>query len=75
MKTSRTVLLLAGAMLAGASLATASMAMAQNNSSGPAGSAVQKSPDPEAAVNQPFMASGQDLQGPPQQFPAAQTPE
>jgi len=75
MKTSRTVRLLAGALLAGTSLATAAMAAAQNNASGRAGSAVQKSSDPEAAVNQPFMASGQDLQGPPQQFRAGQTPE
>jgi len=31
--------------------------------------------DPDAAANQPFMASGVDLKGPPQQFPAGQTPE
>jgi hypothetical protein len=29
----------------------------------------------EAAKDQPFMASGLDLKGPPQQFPAGQTPE
>lgn len=31
--------------------------------------------NPEAAANQPFMATGADLKGPPQQFPAGQTPE
>jgi hypothetical protein len=31
--------------------------------------------NPEAAANQPLMASGVDLKGPPQQFPAGQTPE
>ena len=32
-------------------------------------------PNPESASQQPFMATGQDLQGPPMQFPAQQTPE
>ena len=31
--------------------------------------------DPESASQQPFMATGQDLNGPPKQFPAGQTPE
>jgi hypothetical protein len=31
--------------------------------------------NPEAAKDQPFMASGVDLKGPPQQFAAGQTPE
>ncbi len=37
---------------------------------GPTGTA-----NPESAANQPFMATGVDLKGPPQQFPAGQTPE
>ena len=31
--------------------------------------------DPEAAKNQPSMATGEDLKGPPTQFPANKTPE
>jgi len=31
--------------------------------------------DPEAAANQPLMATGVDLKGPPRRFPANQTPE
>jgi hypothetical protein len=31
--------------------------------------------NPEAAKDQPFMATGLDLKGPPLQFPAGQTPE
>jgi hypothetical protein len=31
--------------------------------------------NPGTAKDQPFMASGLDLKGPPQQFPAGQTPE
>ena len=72
--------LVAGAML------TAAPIMAQNSSGtapddkgltgwsggnrGPTGSG-----NPEAAKDQPFMASGIDLKGPPQQFPPGQTPE
>jgi hypothetical protein len=63
--------LFAGAMLA------ATPIMAQNNSGtapggnrGPTGTG-----NPESAANQPFMATGVDLKGPPQQFPAGQTPE
>lgn len=33
------------------------------------------SDDPEAAKNQPSMATGEDLKGPPAQFPANKTPE
>lgn len=33
------------------------------------------STDPEAAKNQPAMATGKDLKGPPEQFPAGKTPE
>ena len=32
-------------------------------------------PDPEAADQQPEMATGADLKGPAQRFPAGQTPE
>ena len=35
----------------------------------------RRSDDPEAAVNQPLMATGVDLNGPPMQFPADKTPE
>ena len=31
--------------------------------------------DAEAAKDQPWMASGEDLKGPPQQFPPSKTPE
>lgn len=33
------------------------------------------SQNPEDAKNQPWMATGEDLKGPPQQFPAGKTPE
>jgi hypothetical protein len=33
------------------------------------------SQNPEDAKNQPWMATGEDLKGPPKQFPAGQTPE
>ena len=74
------VLLFTAAMLAAAPI------MAQDNSGtapegrgstgwtggnrGPTGTG-----NPEAAKGQPFMASGVDLKGPPQQFPPGQTPE
>jgi hypothetical protein len=38
-------------------------------------SANQDPANPEAAQNQPWVASGEDLKGPPQRFPAGQTPE
>jgi hypothetical protein len=31
--------------------------------------------NPDAPQNQPLMATGADLEGPPQRFPAGQTPE
>jgi hypothetical protein len=71
MKTLWIVPLFAGAMLAAAPL------MAQDNSgTTPGGNRGQTGTgNPEAAANQPFMATGVDLDGPPQQFPAGQTPE
>ena len=65
--------LFAGAMLVAAPM----MSAAQDNpkpaaiSQGKAAAAT----DPDAAQNQPFMATGLDLKGPPRQFPAGQTPE
>jgi hypothetical protein len=35
----------------------------------------QDKADPEAPQNQPFMATGLDLKGPPRQFRANETPE
>lgn len=64
--------LFAGAMLAAAPL------MAQDNSgTTPAGGNRGQigTGNPEAAANQPFMVTGVDLNGPPQQFSAGQTPE
>jgi hypothetical protein len=77
--------LFAGAMLAAAPIMAPDI-MAQDNSGtapegrgstgwtggnrGPTGAT-----DSEAAANQPFMATGVDLKGPPQQFSAGQTPE
>jgi hypothetical protein len=77
--------LFAGAMLAAAPI-TVQVTLAQDNSGtaaegrgstgwtggnrGPTGAV-----NPEAAKGQPFMASGLDLKGPPQQFPPGQTPE
>lgn len=63
--------LFAGAMLVAAPI------MAQDNSgAAPGGNRGQAGTgNPEAAANQPFMATGADLKGPPQQFPAGQTPE
>jgi hypothetical protein len=61
--------LFAGAMLAAAPI----MSAAQDNSK-PAATSQSKA-DPEAAQNQPFMATGLDLNGPPRQFRANETPE
>ncbi len=63
--------LFAGAMLVAAPI------MAQDNSgTAPGGNRGQAGTvNPEAAANQPFMATGVDLKGQPQQFPAGQTPE
>jgi hypothetical protein len=41
----------------------------------PQSSGQRASQDPEAAKNQPWMATGEDLKGSPKQFPADQTPE
>jgi hypothetical protein len=38
-------------------------------------SAAEAAKDAEAAKGQPMEASGEDLKGPPQQFPANKTPE
>ena len=65
--------LFAGAMLAAAPM----MSSAQDNPK-PAATSQDKTAaatDPDAAQNQPFMATGLDLKGPPRQFPADQTPE
>ncbi|HLN38994.1 MAG TPA: hypothetical protein VK337_14515 [Xanthobacteraceae bacterium] len=59
--------LLAGAMLAAAPM----LSSAQDN---PTATSRDKA-DPEAAQNQPFMATGLDLKGPPRQFRANETPE
>jgi len=59
--------LFAGAMLAAAPM----MSSAQDNPTATS----QNNADPDAAQNQPFMATGLDLKGPPRQFPAGQTPE
>ena len=65
--------LFAGGMLAAAPM----LAAAQDNPKPTA--TMQNKPasatDPDAAQNQPFMATGLDLNGPPRQFPAGQTPE
>ena len=74
------VLLFAGAMLAAAPILaqdTSGAAPGGMESTGRAGGSrgQTRTGNPEAAVNQPFMATGVDLKGPPQQFPAGQTPE
>jgi hypothetical protein len=59
-------------LLAGATLAAAPMmSSAQDN---PTATSRDKA-DPEAAQNQPFMATGLELKGPPRQFRANETPE
>ena len=65
--------LFAGAMLAVAPM----MSAAQDNPKPPAATQnkAAAATDPDAAQNQPFMATGLDLKGPPRQFPADQTPE
>ena len=64
--------LFAGAMLAAAPM----MSAAQDNPKLAATSQNKAAPtDPDAAQNQPFLATGLDLKGPPRQFPADQTPE
>ena len=63
--------LFAGAMLAAAPMLSA----AQDNPKPAVTSQDKAATDPDAAQNQPFMATGLDLKGPPRQFPADQTPE
>ena len=73
MKTVWIVPLVAGAMLTAAPM----MSSAQDNPK-PAATSQNKAgaaTDPEAAQNQPFMATGLDLKGPPRQFRANETPE
>jgi hypothetical protein len=66
------VLLVAGAMLAAAPMISAA---AQDNPKPAATDRAAAATDPDAAQNQPFMATGLDLKGPPRQFRANQTPE
>jgi len=65
-------------LFAGAMLAAAPMVSAAQDNPKPAATSQDKAAaatDPDAAQNQPFMAAGLDLKGPPRQFPADQTPE
>ena len=65
-------------LFAGAMLAAAPMMSAAQDNPKPAATSQDKAAaatDPEAAPNQPFMATGLDLKGLPRQFPAGQTPE
>jgi hypothetical protein len=64
-------------LFAGAMLAAAPMMSAAQDNPKLAATAQDKAAatDPEAAQNQPFMATGLDLKGPPRQFRANQTPE
>ncbi len=63
---------------AGAMLVAAPMMSAAQDNPKPAAATQDKAAaatDPDAPQNQPFMATGLDLKGPPRQFPADQTPE
>jgi hypothetical protein len=65
-------------LFAGAMLAAAPMMSAAQDNPKPAAASQDKAAaatDPDAAQNQPFMATGLDLKGQPRQFPANQTPE
>jgi hypothetical protein len=65
-------------LFAGAMLAAAPMMSAAQDNPKPDATTQNKAAaatDPDAAQNQPFMATGLDLKGPPRQFPADQTPE
>jgi hypothetical protein len=64
-------------LFAGAMLAAAPMMSAAQDNPKLAATAQDKAAatDPEAAQNQPFMATGLDLKGPPRQFRANETPE
>jgi hypothetical protein len=61
-------------LFAGAMLAAAPMMSAAQDNPKPAATSRDKA-DPEAPQNQPFMATGLDLKGPPRQFRANETPE
>jgi hypothetical protein len=61
-------------LFAGAMLAAAPMMSAAQDNPKPAATS-QSNADPEAAQNQPFMATGLDLEGQPRQFRANETPE
>ena len=61
-------------LFAGAMLAAAPMMSAAQDNPKPAATS-QSNADPEAAQNQPFMATGLDLKGQPLQFRANETPE
>ena len=72
--------LFAGAMLAAAPImaqdSTGTAPEGRGSTGWTGGNRGQSRTDnPEAAKDQPFMASGVDLKGPPQQFAAGQTPE
>ena len=64
-------------LFAGAMLVAAPMMSAAQDNQKLAATAQDKAAatDPEAAQNQPFMATGLDLKGPPRQFRANETPE
>jgi hypothetical protein len=65
-------------LFAGAMLAAAPMMSAAQDNPKPAATSPDKvaaATDPEAAQNQPFMATGLDLKGPPRQYRANETPE
>jgi len=65
-------------LFAGAMLAAAPMVSAAQDNPKPAATSQDKAAaatDPDAAQNQPFMATGLDLKGPPRQFRANETPE
>lgn len=65
-------------LFAGEMLAAAPMTSAAQDNPKPAATAQNKAAaatNPDAAQNQPFMATGLDIKGPPRQFPSDQTPE
>jgi hypothetical protein len=61
-------------LVAGAMLAAAPMMSSAQDIPKPAATSQSKA-DPEAAQNQPFIATGLDLKGQPRQFRANETPE
>jgi hypothetical protein len=72
-----TPLLVCTSTVVGSSLQKAQGAGVSTHYAGAVSTTVQNSgkTNPEAAENQPLMATGRDLKGPPQRFPAGQTPE